>query len=179
MRRSPASAAILFGLNVNPIITIILAALAGLLLIRTSQAAAGNPVPINRAKPYTNQLLLIIAAAALGLILLFLFDRALFDLAALMFRIDLFAFGGGFSTLPLMLHEVVEVRHWIDGQTFMNGIVLGQITPGPIVITATFVGYLIGGATGGFVASIGIFLPSFLMCGRLALLRQDQDLAHG
>lgn len=80
-----------------------------------------------------------------------------------MFRIDLFAFGGGFASVPLMFHEIVEVRKWIDSQTFMNGIVLGQVTPGPIVITATFVGYLLGGPLGGVIATIGIFLPSFVM----------------
>jgi chromate transporter len=80
-----------------------------------------------------------------------------------MFRIDLFAFGGGFASVPLMFHEIVEVRHWIDGQTFMNGIVLGQVTPGPIVITATFVGFLLGGPIGGVIATVGIFLPSFIL----------------
>jgi chromate transporter len=80
-----------------------------------------------------------------------------------MFRIDLFAFGGGFASVPLMFHEIVEVRHWMDSQTFMNGIVLGQVTPGPIVITATFVGYLLGGPLGGVIATIGIFLPSFIL----------------
>ena len=43
----------------------------------------------------------------------------------------------------------------------MNGIVLGQVTPGPIVITATFIGYLLGGPFGGVIATLGIFLPSF------------------
>jgi chromate transporter len=45
----------------------------------------------------------------------------------------------------------------------MNGIILGQVTPGPIVITATFIGYLLAGLTGAVVATISIFLPSFLL----------------
>jgi chromate transporter len=80
-----------------------------------------------------------------------------------MFGIDLFAFGGGFASLPLMLNEVVDVRSWMDYQTFMSGIALGQITPGPIVITAAFVGYIVYGPIGGIVATMGIFLPSFLI----------------
>jgi chromate transporter len=51
----------------------------------------------------------------------------------------------------------------MDSQTFMNGIVLGQVTPGPIVITATFIGYLLSGPLGGVISTIGIFLPSFLL----------------
>jgi len=84
-------------------------------------------------------------------------------LAVLMSKIDLFAFGGGFASIPLMLHEVVDVRHWMDTRTFMHGIILGQITPGPIVITATFVGYILYGIPGGMVATLGVFLPSFLI----------------
>jgi chromate transporter len=80
-----------------------------------------------------------------------------------MSKIDLIAFGGGFASVPLMLHEIVEVRSWMDGPTFLNGIVLGQFTPGPIVITATFVGYLVHGLVGALIATIAIFLPSFLI----------------
>jgi chromate transporter len=62
-----------------------------------------------------------------------------------------------------MFHEIVEVRSWMDGPTFLNGIALGQFTPGPIVITATFVGYLLKGPLGGLIATIAMFLPSFLI----------------
>jgi chromate transporter len=87
----------------------------------------------------------------------------LFNLATLMLKIDLFAFGGGFGSVPLMLHEIVDVRKWIDSKTFMDGIALGQVTPGPIVITATFVGYLMYGFVGALVATMAVFTPSFLI----------------
>jgi chromate transporter len=87
----------------------------------------------------------------------------LYQLAALMLRIDLFAFGGGFASLPLMFHEVVNAMGWLDGKTFMDGIALGQVTPGPIVITATFVGYLVRGFPGALVATAAIFTPSFVV----------------
>ena len=57
--------------------------------------------------------------------------------------IDMFAFGGGLAALPLMFQEVVVVHSWLDSTTFLNGLALGQVTPGPIVITATFVGFLV------------------------------------
>ena len=73
-------------------------------------------------------------------LLLWTFDARLGKLVLLMMRVDVFAFGGGFSALPLMLHEVVVRQGWLSEQVFMDGIALGQVTPGPIVITAAFVG---------------------------------------
>ena len=155
-------AAGLFGLKVNPILVIILAALLGLALSRK------NPPPILRfhseTESYSTRPLLILASiTALGFVVLFLVEGRLFDLAAIMFRIDLFAFGGGFASVPLMFHEVVEARAWMDGRTFLNGIALGQITPGPIVITAAFVGYILYGLLGAVVATVSVFLPSFFI----------------
>jgi chromate transporter len=156
-------AAALYGLNVSPILVIFLAAAAGLLLVKPKQSNTLDPAPSVWTQSYTKPLLLIISVSFIGFLLLFFFNRTLFDLATLMFRIDLFAFGGGFASVPLMYHEIVEVRNWMNSQTFMNGIVLGQVTPGPIVITATFIGYLLGGVLGGLIATIAIFLPSFMI----------------
>ena len=69
-----------------------------------------------------------------------------------------------------MFHEFVHVRGWMDGPTFLNGIILGQITPGPIVITATFVGYAVHGLAGGLLATVSVFLPSFLLVVGIAPL---------
>jgi len=106
-------------------------------------------------------LALLIGGAVLAVLLAA--NRRLFDLALVMLKVDLSAFGGGFASVPVMLQQVVEVRHWIDSKTFMDGIALGQITPGPIVITATFVGYQVAGIVGAVVATVAIFSPSFLM----------------
>jgi chromate transporter len=62
-----------------------------------------------------------------------------------------------------MQHEVVNVHHWVDAPVFIDGIALGQVTPGPIVITATFVGYMFAGFGGAVVATAAIFLPSFVV----------------
>jgi chromate transporter len=157
------TAAVLFWVNIHPLIVILLAAGLGWLLIPlpdSSEHRGGQ----SAATPFNKKMvLLILAAAAAGLAALYLFSEDLFNLALLMLRVDLMAFGGGFASVPLMYHEVVEVNQWLNGPTFMNGIILGQITPGPIVITATFIGYMLRGAFGAIVASIFIFLPSFLL----------------
>jgi chromate transporter len=157
-----AFAAALFGLNVNPVLVIFLAALVGLVLVKPKQIGQ-QKAAVTVQRRVLKPLLWIIFAALLGFLLLFISDRELFNLAVLLFRIDLTAFGGGFASVPLMLHEIVDVRQWMDALTFMNGIVLGQVTPGPIVITATFIGYLLHGPFGGVIATISIFLPSFLL----------------
>ena len=156
-------AAALFAVKMNPILVILLAALLGLVLyrrVRPKPPATVEPAVKTRSRWRVMPILLVVAA---GFALLFSASRELFDLGVLMFRIDLFAFGGGFASVPLMHHEVVDVRSWMNSETFLNGIALGQVTPGPIVITATFVGYLLHGVAGAVIATASVFLPSFLM----------------
>jgi chromate transporter len=154
-------AAGMFGWGLNPIFAILLAAVLGIALLE------GNPVSSElEQKPELDSrasLCWVFAAAAAGFALLFMINRPLFELAALMFRIDLFAFGGGFASVPLMFHEIVEARGWLEPQKFLDGIALGQVTPGPIVITATFIGYLLHGPMGAAIATLCVFLPSFLI----------------
>jgi len=157
------AAAALFGLNISPFIVILVAAVGGLLLKKPKQFTTNSTSSSSQIPSTIRPLVWIISGVVLGLLLLFFFQRAWFDLSTLFLRIDLFAFGGGFASVPLMYHEVVEVRHWIDNATFLNGIALGQVTPGPIVITATFIGYLLYGPLGGILATVSIFLPSFLL----------------
>ena len=153
-------AAVLFFAGVHPIIVIVLAAVLGIALLpapdKKQETAVGKiPYP-------EKSFIILLAVAGAFFVALFLLRTDLFTLASTMARIDLFAFGGGFAALPLMYHEVVDVHAWLDSTTFINGIALGQVTPGPIVITATFVGFLAYGFWGGIVATIGIFTPSFL-----------------
>jgi chromate transporter len=155
-------AAGLFGLMANPVLIILLAALLGMLL-NGRQPVARKASHGDRMAHTTIPLLLFLFTSAAAFTLLFLFRKELFQLAVLMSKIDCIAFGGGFASVPLMFHEIVEVRSWMDGPTFLNGIVLGQFTPGPIVITATFVGYQMEGSFGALVATVAIFLPSLLI----------------
>jgi len=156
-------AAALFGWKASPFLVIILAALLALVFIPPSIEPAVF-VSSRQPMPQTaKQALVLLVGAAFVFLGLWIVERRLFSVAALMFRIDLFAFGGGFASVPLMFHKTVEVRHWLDGPTLLDGIALGQITPGPIVITATFIGYLLAGFAGAVTATLGVFFPSFLM----------------
>lgn len=161
-------AAVLFWFGLNPIIVILLAALAGLVLVRTGASPTRPRSDRSSASFPAKPLLFLLGAAATGALLLAVFRPALLDLAALMVRIDLFAFGGAFASIPLMYHEIVEVRAWMDGPTFLHGIVIGQVTPGPIVMTAAFAGYWLGGLLGALVATVSVFLPSFTLVIGLA-----------
>jgi chromate transporter len=153
-------AAVLFIAGFHPVIVIALAALLGITLLPQSDKKQENPVsPFPRPE---KSFLILLTLAIVFFVVLYLFLPDLFTLATTMAGIDLFAFGGGFAALPLMFQEVVVVHSWLDSTTFINGLALGQVTPGPIVITATFVGFLAYGFWGGVVATIAIFIPSFL-----------------
>jgi chromate transporter len=157
------AAALFFFLGLNPILVIGIAAGLGILLLHSAgnrSGAAGTYPPQGSS---SRAIFLLLIAVFVAFFILFMVNRGLFDLAALMLRIDLFAFGGGFASVPLMYHEVVEIRQWIPGQSLMDGIALGQVTPGPIVITATFIGYILKGPIGAVVATIAIFTPSFIL----------------
>jgi chromate transporter len=152
----------LFGWGLHPILVILVAAVCGRVLLRRPPL---TPLAEEAAWPtrLPRPLFSLVALTVVGCLLLFFFDRRLFTLAVLMFRLDVFAFGGGFASVPLMFHEIVEVRAWMDGPTFLDGIALGQITPGPIVITATFVGYVLYGVLGTMIATVSVFFPSFVI----------------
>ena len=71
-------------------------------------------------------------------------------------------FGSGLVIVPFLQQGLVEQYGWLDQRQFLIAVAVGMISPGPVVITATFVGYLVGGFWGSLVSTIGIFLPSFI-----------------
>lgn len=149
------------GIGISPFLVIPAAGLLSIILYGNNRPF---PAPDRKVEPWKiKPAILLLLILMTGLTALFFLNINSFVLSLLMMKIDLFAFGGGFTSLPLMLHEVVEVRGWMDEKTFINGIALGQVTPGPIVITAAFVGYLWSGFWGSLVATLSIFTPSFLL----------------
>jgi chromate transporter len=148
-------------LGVSPFFVIFGAAVAGMFGLKSISETQPSKVQNRLISPVAVLLLLIIPALGLGI--LYFVRNDLFSLAILMLKVDLFAFGGGFASLPLMLNQVVHVQGWMDAKTFMDGIALGQVTPGPIIITAAFVGFLTHHIMGAVIATLAVFAPSFMM----------------
>jgi chromate transporter len=151
----------------NPFLLILVSAIGGFLVRKMEKQSLPNIYTKVEMK-YWYHFILVFITSFLVFVLLFIFNSPLFELASLMAKIDLVAFGGGFSSVPLMFHEIVEKRNWMDNSTFMAGIALGQVTPGPIAITATFAGVVLFGFKGAVVATFGILSPSFLMLTGIA-----------
>src|SRR5437588_3535756 len=72
-------------------------------------------------------------------------------------------FGSGLVIVPFLEQGLVQQFGWLDQRQFLIAVAIGMISPGPVVITATFVGYLVAGFWGSVVSTVGIFLPSFLL----------------
>ncbi|MGF1494791.1 MAG: chromate efflux transporter [Microcoleaceae cyanobacterium] len=92
-------------------------------------------------------------------------------------KVGSFIFGGGLVIIPLLVTEVVERLGWLTQQDFINGVAIGQLSPGPVVLTAAFVGYKVAGFLGALTAAVAIFTPSFgfIMLAAPLLLRLRQN----
>lgn len=100
------------------------------------------------------------------------------EVATVLFKVGAFTFGGGLSMIALIQDQVVEQRHWLTAQEFVDGLALGQFTPGPILGVAAYVGYKAAGIAGALVGAAAAFLPSFvLMVVVLPLLDRVRKLA--
>jgi chromate transporter len=80
-------------------------------------------------------------------------------------KLGVVIFGSGYVLLAFLNTDLVDRLHWISEQQLLDAVTAGQVTPGPLFATATFIGYLLHGWTGAAVATVAIFLPSFLMAG--------------
>ena len=118
-------------------------------LFRRSPAALALTAPVlaQLAPPATAS----ISGSILGKLLLFFL------------KAGSLTFGSGLVIVPFLEQGLVQQFGWLDQRQFLIAVAIGMISPGPVVITATFVGYLVAGFWGSLVSTIGIFLPSFLL----------------
>jgi chromate transporter len=86
----------------------------------------------------------------------------LWPMLAVFLKIGSVLFGSGYVLLAFLRADFVERLHWLTERQLLDAVAVGQVTPGPVFTTATFIGYVLGGAPGAAVATIGIFLPAFV-----------------
>ena len=103
------------------------------------------------AAPVLAQLVPVTSSSTLGKLLLFFL------------KAGSLTFGSGLVIVPFLEQGLVQQYGWLDQRQFLIAVAVGMISPGPVVITATFVGYLVAGFWGSLVSTIGIFLPSFIL----------------
>lgn len=105
----------------------------------------------------------LLAGALAGWLALSRHSPLLAQLAALMAKVGVISFGGGYVMIPVLQREVVDHLHWLSLPQFLDGLLLSYVTPGPLIILAAFTGYLVQGLAGAAVATVAIFLPPILI----------------
>jgi chromate transporter len=83
-------------------------------------------------------------------------------------KAGMFVFGSGLAIVPFLYGGVVQGHHWLTDRQFVDAVAVAMITPGPVVITVAFIGYLVAGTAGATAAALGVFLPVYLVVVVLA-----------
>ena len=155
----------------NAILIVLVALVAGALVSRPAtgvprpSGAAGVPVAAPEAAGRRRWAAIGAVVAAVLAVAGFAWARAspVGEVGLSMFKIGAVAFGNGSTIMPLLQAEAVNAHGWLTLRQFADGIALGQVTPGPFLITAAFIGFKVGGLAGAALATFGIFAPSFAM----------------
>lgn len=107
----------------------------------------------------------LVAPATLGM---FGLNGILFRIFVYFAKAGMFVFGSGLAVVPFLYGGVVQGHHWLNEHQFVDAVAVAMITPGPVVITVGFIGYLVAGVAGATAAALGIFLPVYLVVVLLA-----------
>jgi chromate transporter len=149
-------------------ILFVIAGLIGIAFYAPRGKAPGSSVSGLMALPLSG-----VATATLPLML---------SLGAFFVKAGAFTFGSGLAIVPFLHEGVVVNHHWLNERQFIDAVAVGIITPGPVVITAAFVGYLVAGLKGSLVAAGGVFLPVYLFVlfiGRYIIRYREHPVLKG
>jgi len=160
-----ASLLLSWRLGVNVLLLFALAGVAGLILYRPNLPPdqRGLAAGVALMGPWLSRLATL-PGAPLAVSSFWGLDRIqtyALPLTTFFLKTGAFIFGGGLVIIPLLETAVVDDFGWMTRNQFIDGVALGELTPGPVVITAAFVGYKVAGALGALVATVAIFAPSF------------------
>ncbi|HEY3356012.1 MAG TPA: chromate efflux transporter [Polyangia bacterium] len=160
-----AAAAAAFLARLNAVAVLVCAgALAVLLLPREP---AGDAAPVAAPSGPQRRTLLAAGVVAVGFALVVLALGRLGPvyprLTLALVKVNLLAFGGGYTAVALLYEQVVVANGWLTPAAFVDGLALGQVTPGPVIVTGTFVGYAAAGPLGAALATLCMFVPSGLL----------------
>lgn len=97
-------------------------------------------------------------------------SAGLIPVALVFLKLGVVVFGSGYVLLAFLQTDLVDRLHWVTNQQLLDAVTAGQLTPGPVFATSTFLGYLLHGGSGAAVATAAIFLPSFFMAGAVGAL---------
>ena len=131
------------------------AGLLGSALVVVLVVAGLIEVIVSRAITPSARMVSLLPAVALPTL------AGLLAVAWVAFKVGALSYGGGFVIIPLMQHDAVHTYHWMTSAQFLDAVALGQITPGPVVLTVAVVGYAAAGLEGGILATLVAFTPSF------------------
>jgi chromate transporter len=150
--------------GISEVVLIFSAALLGLVFgwaQRThNKTEAASPVEEKRAQfPF----LLIVSTTPLAV-------SKTWGLFWVFLKIGSVIYGSGYVLLAFLQAELVDKLGWLSQKQLLDAVAVGQMTPGPVFTTATFIGFQIGGLPGALAATAGIFLPSFLLVGLLSMI---------
>ena len=150
-------------LGLQPILLLLIAGASVVLADRAIHAMRRDRVvslaPLAVLRPLARSAGLTTVAAGAAAV------SAPFTLGSLFFvflKLGAVVFGSGYVLLAFLRADLVVQRGWLTDSQLVDAVAVGQVTPGPVFTTATFVGYLLGGAWGAIVATLGIFIPAFL-----------------
>ncbi|WP_096620084.1 chromate efflux transporter [Calothrix sp. NIES-3974] len=143
-------------MGVNEVLALILGGIGGMVILRSI-----SPPVAAILSPLSSTLVVNVSSSTNPP------NYSLWQLGLVFLKIGCVLYGSGYVLVAFLQSELVQGLGWLTQKQLLDAIAIGQFTPGPVLSTATFIGYVIGGLPGAIVATIGIFLPSFVLVALL------------